>query len=171
MIKQVYTFPNSIFPDVQRITPLVKQNFNMSPFNSAQETSEFGGDRWQMELTFLDLTGDQRAEVSAFFTKMRVGGNFFFMKNHTNPNRGLYGGSAFRIAISSLQGNQLSIFTVQQSETGWAKAGDFISVNSELKMITEDVNTLGNSSVHSVEIWPPLRSTLSSGTVLRPPIQ
>jgi hypothetical protein len=54
-------------------------------------------------------------------------------------------------------GTQLVVWGWQESITGILKAGDFFSVNGELKMITQDANTdaLGRTTLH---FEPPLRS-------------
>lgn len=159
----VYQFPAGIYPDTQRLIPDIPgQELQESAFNGAQSVVDFGGDRWRLHMTFGDLTGEDRAKMMAFATKLRVARNAFICVNHTAPQRGAFSGTPL-VGLSSLGGSVLVVGNLG-TVASWALAGDFVSVNCELKMVLEDVGAVGG--VASLSIWPPFRSAPDSGTTV-----
>lgn len=158
----IYTFPSSVFPDTQRLVPDVPgQELQESDFNGAQSVVTYrGGERWRMHMAFGDLTGANRGKMTAFVTRLRVSRNAFLCVNHTAPQQGALTGTPL-VALSSLNGSVLVVGNLSDTAS-WALAGDFCSVNCELKMILEDTPVVSN--VASLPIWPPIRKIPASGT-------
>lgn len=159
---EVYTFPSSIFPDGQRLVPDVPgQKLEEGDFNGAQSVITFrGGERWRLHMTFGDLTGLDRGRMTAFATKLRVSRNAFLCVHHTAGQNGVLTGTPM-VGASSLNGSVLVVGNLADTAS-WALAGDFCSVNCELKMILEDTPVV--STIASLSIWPPLRQIPASGT-------
>lgn len=157
----VYAFPSSVYPDTQRLIPDVPgQELQESDFNSAQSVVTYrGGERWKLHMSFGDLTGALRGNMMAFATKLRVSRNAFLIVNHTAPQRGVLSGTPL-VGLSSLNGSTLVVGNLG-TVASWALAGDFVSVNCELKMVLEDVGAV--SGIASLSIWPPLRTVPASG--------
>lgn len=160
----IYTFPSSVFPDTQRLVPDVPgQELQESDFNGAQSVVTYrGGERWRLHMAIGDLTGANRGNMMAFATKLRVSRNAFLCVNHTAPQRGALSGTPL-VALSSLNGSTLVVGNLG-TVASWALAGDFCSVNCELKMILEDVGAV--SGIASLSIWPPLRTIPDSGATV-----
>lgn len=167
MTVEVLQFPAGIYPDVQRLTPDVGngQSVSESQFSGVQNVTTFrGAERWKLEMSFANLTGANRAVLSAFVARLRVSHNVFICVNHTAPQRGLLTGTP--LAVASLNGHYLNVTNLVASQTGWALAGDFCSVNSNLHMIVEDVGT-DASGVASLHVWPPLFGVPGSGDIVK----
>ena len=166
MTIEVVHFPADIYPSTQRLTPSVGagQSMDESPFSGAQTVTTYrGAERWLLDMSFEGLTGDDRADMMAFVARLRVSHNVFLCVQHTAPQRGAYGGTPR--AVGSLGGQHLNIYGASNSVSSWARNGDFISVNSQLKMILGDYGTNG-SGVASLFVWPPFYDSPSSGALI-----
>jgi hypothetical protein len=159
-------FPEGIYPDVQRLTGEAPgQELQESEWTGAQNVVDFVGyERWKLSMTFADLVEDPRATMKAFVTKLRVSRNSFVVVNHTAPQRGVLSGTpmahatpsgASALTLGNLAGGNVS---------SWAREGDFVSVNCELKMVLQDAGVVSN--VVSLQIWPPVRMAVVSGTIV-----
>ena len=159
----VPTFPADIFPDTQQLGPISAQKVFGSPFNSAMQVVNYpGGERWSLTMQFSALTVRDRARMMGFCSRLRGSRNTFLAVNHTAAQRGGLQGAPL-VAVESVSGSILTIVTPGNTNiSSWARAGDFVSVNSELKMVLDDVGTDG-SDVASLNIWPPIRTTPDSG--------
>lgn len=175
MTLEVLTFPTSIYPSSQRLVPDVGegQQLHESPFVGAQSVTTFrGAERWRLELGFEGLTGADRAEMMAFVTRLRVSHNVFLCPNHSAPQRGsAVNSSANAHAINEDVSGGSSYVKIwwqgalsDPTGTSPLKAGDFFSVNSELKMLLRDAAPADVADVSSVHFWPPLFSSVTSGT-------
>jgi hypothetical protein len=139
------------------------QSVSESPFSGAQNVvTMWGSERWRFEATYSDLTGADRAEMQAFIVRLRVSRNVFLLANPTANNRGVLSGTP-QVGVASLAGMSMVMYGGPNNVSSWACAGDFIAVNSMLKMVTQNVGTNG-SGVASLEVWPPLFKAPASGT-------
>lgn len=167
MTIEVLTWPQSLFPTMQRLTPDVGDGQQMlqSPFIGAQTVNTFrGSERWRLELQLDDLTGALRAKAQAFVTRLRVSHNVFICVNHTAPQRGVLTGTPL-VNAGSYGGQNLNVYNLANNVSSWACDGDFISVNSQLKMVLGDVGTSAGG-VASLFVWPPLYDVPASGTIV-----
>lgn len=175
MTTEVIHFPAGIYPSVQRLSPDVGpgQSVTESPFTGAQTVNTFrGAERWRLELQLEDLTGDDRAEMMAFVTRLRVAHNTFIIINHTNPQRGqafLWAtANCFQMNTNSTGSSHGRIWFANAGVSPTSlipfKAGDFFSVNSMLKMTLVDMPPLDGGHIGSVYFWPPLFANVTSGT-------
>jgi len=166
MTVETVHFPADVLPYTQRLTPDVGpgQILTEDGFSGAQSVVTFhGAERWRLEMAFADLTDDDRAEMSAFVTRLRVAHNVFLCVNHTAPQRGVLSGSPR--ALGSLSGQRLNVYNLTGNVASWARAGDFLSVNSQLKMVLEDAGTSAGG-VASLYVWPPLYDIPNCNTVV-----
>lgn len=158
MTIEVITFPAGIYPTNQRLTPDVGpgQQFSESAFIGAQSVVTYrGAERWKLDLQFDDLTGADRADMMAFVTRLRVSHNVFLVINHTAPQRGNLNGGAVN---SGTAGQYLILKDLAGNVSSWARTGDFIAVNSMLKMVLQDAGSNG-PGVASLQVWPPFYGT------------
>ena len=167
MTIEVLAIPTGVLPAVQRLTPDVGdgQQLLQSPFIGAQTVNTArGSERWKLELQFDDLTGANRAKMNAFVTRLRVSHNVFLCVNHTAPQRGVLTGTPL-VNAGSYGGQNLNVYNLTPNVNSWACDGDFISVNSQLKMVLGDVGTSAGG-VASLFVWPPLYDVPASGTIV-----
>lgn len=179
MTVEVIHFPSGIYPEQQILVPDrgPGQTLGQSPFIGAQTvTTMRGAERWRLEMSWSGLTGADRAELTAMVTRLRISHNTFLCVQHTNPKRGdaylttwtPINNSFQVLGIASGGVQNLRIWfagnAVSPTSSTPLKAGDYFSVNSELKMQLVDMPPLNSSGVGSAYFWPPLFTTVSCGT-------
>jgi hypothetical protein len=161
-------FPASYYPDTLTLTPTVSENRGTSPLTgSTQRIRQPGAAAWNLEMTFTNRYGAERAELMAFFTKLRVGNQGFLMQIR-EPRRGQQVGSDTIIAVSSQTGSVLRVFNDGISAVhSQFRSGDYLTVNShELKMVLNDVRANSSSNISSLQIYPPIRTVPTSGDAI-----
>lgn len=123
------------------------------------------GSRWRLDVTLPAMDRRQMADWQAFFLQLEGSVNTFygFDPDAKNP-RGNVTGSTPLVKNGSQTGSSLTT-------DGWAastlvlKAGDYFSVNSELKMVTADVTSDGSGNA-TVNFKPALRNSPSDNAPL-----
>lgn len=128
-----------------------------SPLDLSIQQQEFIGARWGMILEYNTFTEGDANALKAFLVKMRGGANVVELYNFERPKpQGVaIGAPTIKVVGAGQTGTTLNT-------NGWAtgshvKAGDFFSVNGELKMIVTDAAESANSL--TVEFEPPLRAS------------
>jgi len=150
-----YAFPD-IEPSRSQIQLLSNTTRFVSPFTGFVQTLDRGGERWLMTLSFQNLTGDDRAVITAFGTRLNGSQHRFTLKNHGANNRGAFGGTPL-VAGADQLGASINIDGATSSVTNWIRAGDFFAVNGELKQCVSDADSDGSGNV-TIEFRPRLRS-------------
>ena len=117
-----------------------------SPFSYAQQIHDFGGGRWESEVTLAPLTYEQSKPVQAFLIGLEGRKGTFTMAHplHTAT-------MSATLATGSAGDDDLSF---NQEVT----AGTYFSIADKLYMATE-------TGTSSVNIQPPLRANASSASV------
>lgn len=151
----VYAFP-SVTPNVSSIELASNTKIHLSPITGAIQTVDRGGERWVFSLNFVNLTGANRAVMQAFLVKLNGQQHRFTLHNHAENQRGAFGGTPL-VEGGSQTGVSLNIDGVSNSVTNWIRAGDWFSVNSELKQCVDDTNSDGTGDV-VVTFRPRLRT-------------
>ena len=131
-----------------------------SPLTQAVQTLDRGGEHLFVTLTYNSLQTADRALLIGFLAKIngmqhRVTLPFFGI-----DNQGAFGGTPL-VAGAAQTGNTLNIDGCSTGITGWIKAGDFFSVNGELKICTADANSSSASpggGTATISFSPRLRS-------------
>ena len=150
-----YAFP-SITPNASSIQLASNTSIFQSPLNGAIQTTDRGGERWVLNLQFMNLTGGNRAVLTAFLAKLNGQQHRFTMKNHAENNRGAFGGTPL-VAGAAQTGKSLDIDGCSLTVTNWIRAGDWFGVNGELKMAVDDVSSDG-SGLATLTFIPRLRA-------------
>lgn len=144
---------------------IVRSNFGLvsntrkfiSPFNGATQTIELMGARWKASYTTAPMTVAQAAELKAFLVKLRGSANTFYAYDpDAKTGRGTLTGTPL-VKGGGQTGNSLLIDGATTGVTGWIKAGDYFTVNGELKMCIADANSNGSGEV-TITFEPSLRS-------------
>ena len=156
------TFPRT-FPTVNGSSIIEKMTIRQvnavavqqSPYTYQQQIQDFGGQRWEAEVTIRPLAHAEALAFQGFLASLQGQKNTFKMGNPIATSN-----NADTDIVSN--GNQSAgdstfAFTCQTGHT--ASAGQFFSINDRLYMFLEDVS--GNNTR---DITPPLREDVSNQT-------
>lgn len=142
----------------------------VSPLSGAVQTVEMPGARWRAVFTLSALDATDSAALRAFLVQLRGQSGRFYLYNFARQApMGVATGSA-SVDGSGQTGTTLATTGWTINQTGILKAGDFIGVNGELKMVVADCNSNASGQA-TVTFEPPLRSSPPGGssiTVTRP---
>lgn len=129
-----------------------------SPVNRAVQRRERAGARWRMTLTLRPMHREDAAKWIAFLLKLRgMTETFYASDPDWQVNRGPGTGNPL-VRGAGQTGNTLLIDGCTPSVTGWLRAGDYFSVNGELKRLTADANTSGSTQT-TLNFEPFLRNS------------
>lgn len=128
-----------------------------SPYTYKQQTHDFGGSRWEAEITIRPLTESEGKEFSAFLAALKGRKGTFTVGNplHTAT-------TPSDIDTSSLKSKGSTNIVLDNASATPLAAGDHFSINNKLYMALEAV--AGNSTSTTIDITPPLREDVSGGT-------
>lgn len=161
------TFPLT-FPDVTPASASFRivrsTSSSVSPFTFRQQVYNFGGERWEGNVTFPPMTSANAANLQAFFLEMQGSYGTFL---YGDPNylaqgaRGLATGSPL-VKGAAQTGNTLIVDGLANNLTGWLLKGDYIQIgagtSARLYQVAADVNTNGSGEA-TLTIYPALRSS------------
>jgi hypothetical protein len=136
-----------------------------SPLNGTMQTLELPGARWRASFTFQNLAEADAAKLQAFLVSLRGQAGRFYLYNFARPKPNGVGTGTPRVNGAGQSGGTLLTDGWTASQTGILKAGDFIGVNGELKMVTADVNSDGSGNA-TLSIEPPLRSSPADNSAI-----
>jgi len=137
----------------------------ISPLSNVIQIAELTGSRWYATYSLPPMTKAEALEYIGFLNKLqgRVHSLFGYDPSHRTPS-GTYAGSTLLINGASQTGVSLTTDGAQAS-TMVLKAGDFFSVNSELKMVTTNATSDGSGNL-TINFVPSLRSSPSDNASL-----
>jgi len=136
-----------------------------SPLSNSIQVSELTGARWYATFNLPPMKKDNALEYIGFLQRLqgRVHSFSGYDPNHRSPS-GTYGSSTLLVNGASQTGTSL-ITDGAQASTLVLKAGDFFSVNSELKMVTANATSDGSGNL-TINFVPSLRSSPSDNAGL-----
>ena len=159
----VFAFP-SIIPSSSSFELVTNTKTFRSPITNSVQTSSRQGSLWKVEMSFNNLHGSERAEMQAFLAKLNGQEHRFTLHDHSYARRGI-GIGTLTINGAGQSGANLVCVTTAAATTGYVKAGDYVSFNNELHMVTTDANSDGSGNI-TIQIAPPIRKpTINAGTV------
>lgn len=127
-----------------------------SPLSGSVQTVEMPGARWKASFMLENLTEADSALLQATLVQLRGRSGRIALHNFARAQpRGTLTGTPLVMGASQT-GNALIIDDCAVGAT--LKAGDFIGVNSELKMVVADATANGSGQM-TLTIEPPLRSS------------
>lgn len=136
-----------------------------SPVNRAVQRRERSGARWRMTLTLRAMNQADAAKWIAFFLKLRgMSQTFCAFDPDWAVNRGPGTGDPL-VKGAGQTGNTLLIDGCTAGVAGWLRAGDYFSVNGELKRLTEDASTDGSGET-TLTFEPFLRNSPTDNAVV-----
>tara|TARA_R110002096_G_scaffold94672_3_gene213017 strand:- start:1328 stop:1915 length:588 start_codon:yes stop_codon:yes gene_type:complete len=129
-----------------------------SPFTYKQQIISHGGQRWEASVTIPTVRRDLAAPWKAMLIALKGQTGTFLLGD---PDYATPQGTVSSCTLSGTAGVDEATVVM----TGTLKAGDYIQlgsgVNSKLHQVLQDQS--GNGTI---QIWPSLRSTYSSATVV-----
>lgn len=151
----VLEWPEDVCPSTLTWRPESNTKTFRSPFNGASQTVRFPGTRWLCTLTFSNLKDEKSRRIDALVASLD--GEYGRVKIRDWGREGRAPAGAPVVSDPNQTG-------VQLYSKGWTpgkvvlRTGDYLTVNNELKMVTEDVSS-NASGVAIIPIAPMLRSS------------
>lgn len=160
-----YNFP-SIRPSNQTFELVTNTKTFRSPLSNAIQTVSRKGSYWKTTMVFNNLSGTERSELQAFIAKLD--GQTHRMRirdygavrygNAVSPQTPLVQGSG-------QTGSSLTVDGASANITDYFAAGDYISFNNELHIVTEGADSNVSGEVE-VFIAPPIRKVPADNTAV-----
>lgn len=158
-----YAFP-SITPYSSSLELVTNTKTFRSPLTNAVQTAQRKGSLWSAKLQFRNLGGAERAEMQAFLTKLNGQEHRFFLHDHSYVKRGA-GTGTLSVKGAGQTGSTLLCDGASLSVTNYLRAGDYVSFNNELHMVTEDADSDGLGDI-TLSLAPPIRKpTIDNGLI------
>lgn len=158
-----FSFP-SITPTTNTFELVSNTRTFQSPLTNAVQTTSRKGSLWKATLTFNNLVGADRKVMQAFLVGLNGQEHRFTLHDHSHTKRGA-GGGTLAVNGGSQSGSSLICDGATASVTNYLRAGDYISFNNELHMITADANSDSSGNI-TLSIAPPIRKTPPDDTVV-----
>jgi hypothetical protein len=153
-----YNFPN-ITPTRQSFELVTNTKKFQSPLSNAVQTVSRKGSYWKTTMTFSNLTGAQRSELQAFISKLDGQTHRMRIRDYGAVRYGTaIPPQTPRVVGSGQTGSTLIADGATPSQSSYFAAGDYISFNNELHMVTDDVESDASGGL-SIPIAPPIRKS------------
>lgn len=151
-----YNFPD-ITPTSQTFELVTNTKTFQSPLSNAIQTLSRKGSYWKTTMQFRNLTGEQRAELQAFIAKLDGKTHRMRIRDYGAVRYGNANAlTTPQVNGSGQTGSTLVANGAAANVTSYFAAGDYISFNNELHMVTDDVDADGSGNI-SIPLAPPIR--------------
>lgn len=155
------TFPDDILPASAMFGLQSNTESFVSPLNRATQTVERPGALWKARLTFTTMSLQQQRSLKALLSSLNGMAGRIYLWPHDSPGSALY---------SPLVNGTMTDFKVLPTKSWPAstlvmRAGEYLEVNGELKMVTADVTSDG-SGLASVSVAPPFRKAPANNAAI-----
>lgn len=158
----IKNFPD-ISPDAGATFGIQSNNTEFrSALNNNVQHQAMPGDRWSGTMGFSNRAPEQAQKIKAFLTSLGGSRGRFYLTPPDAYQNGTLSGTPTVDGAVAINSEILPTAGWDISQSELIKAGDYVEVNGELKMITEDA--VSDSSGDSILfISPPLREALAGG--------
>jgi len=159
----IYTWPSTLIPNQMTLRYLAVNKVFRSPLNGNMQTASRPGSWLAFDIVLSTLTNAQRSELQGFLAKLDGQLNYFTMPYYGHVNLGALGGTP---VVNGAGQTGASIAT-----SGWPnntlvlKRGDVVGIGTELKIITDDVNSDGTGHA-TLPIRPSQRNAPTNGSAI-----
>jgi hypothetical protein len=151
-----YDFPD-ITPTTQTFELVTNTKTFKSPLSNAIQTVSRQGSHWKTTMRFSNLTGSERSALQAFIAKLDGQTNRMRIRDYGAVRSGAAtSGDTLLVNGAGQSGSTINLDGATFSVTGYLKAGDYISFNNELHMVTSDADSDAGGEL-AVTISPPIR--------------
>lgn len=152
-----YNFPN-ITPTRQSFELVTNTKTFKSPLSGAIQTVSRKGSYWKTTMTFSNLTGAQRSVLQAFISKLDGQTHRMRIRDYGSVRYGNASSGSPVVKGASQTGSTLLADGASLSTSAYFAAGDYISFNNELHMVTADVDSDGSGNL-AIPLAPPIRKS------------
>lgn len=135
-----------------------KTQTHESPLSGQTQTLELPGAKWKATLIITELSQSDARSFFAFLAKLRGRAGTFNLWDHSHPTPAGVASGTPVVYGAGQTGSQLLTNGWAINTTDILKAGDYIQVGTELKIVVADADSDG-SGVATLEIEPPWRSS------------
>ena len=129
----------------------------ISALTGAITTISRPGERWELDITWRNVSATPLRSLIAFFMKLNGPEHRVQFKEYGHTQRGTYGGTPL-VKGASQTGRDLVCDAASNSITNWTRAGDFISFDNQARMVLADANSDGSGNV-TIKIAPAIRTS------------
>ncbi len=129
----------------------------ISTLTGAMQTAVRPGERWEITAEWVNLHGDERADILAFFMRLNGTEHRVRIPEFNYTRRGAGGGSPI-VNGTGQTGSTININGADASVTNWLRAGDFVVFDDHARMVTADVDTNG-SGFATIPVMPKIRTS------------
>ena len=138
----------------------------VSPWNFKHYPQDWGGERWEITIDFLDVRHAASGTLESFLLKTRLASQAFRLGD---PARSLPHGSApgtpVVSGVATAGSSSLSTSGWTASTPGILKAGDYIQIADDLHFILEDADSDGSGNA-TLQLCPRLRRAHADTTAI-----
>lgn len=161
----IKNFPN-VNPDANATFGLESNTseFRSVLSNDVQHMS-LPGDRWVGSVSFTNRTRSEANKVKAFKASLGGSAGRFYFTPVDAYQAGTMGGSGVIDGAVASGASSLPTSGWTADQDTLFEAGDYLEVNGELKMVTDDVTSDGTGAAN-IPIAPPLRRALAGGEAI-----
>ena len=152
-----YNFPN-ITPTNQTFELVTNTKMFQSPLSNAVQTVSRKGSYWKTTMVFNNLSGAQRSELQAFIAKLDGQTHRMRIRDYGFVRYGSASSGSPVVKGASQTGSTLLADGASLSTSSYFAAGDYVSFNNELHMVTADVDSDASGNL-SIPLAPPIRKS------------
>jgi len=160
-----FAFPSGISPS--NMTWSLRSNTQVftSPTTGVSQTAEAPGAAWSVQMVFRPLTEDDARTLIAFLVGLRGMANRLTLHDHSlTAPRGIATGTPL-VKGAAQTGGTINTDGWTINATGILKAGDWVGIGGELKMIRADVNSDASGNA-ALLVEPPQRSSPADNSAI-----
>ena len=158
------TWPTNLKPNSQQFFPVFTTRKFNSPFTGSSQTMEYPSCSWNCQLAFKNLDRTELRQLETFLIQLRGAAGRFRIGDHANAEPlGLAGGKPV-VDGASQNGGTLKIKGCTQNKN-FLLAGDYITVNNELKRLIADANA-DSTGKTTLRFEPNLRRSPANGAAV-----
>lgn len=158
-MSEILEWPEQLLPSSMNLSLSSNRKKFTSPFTGSSQQISYPGSRWEIKVSFDSLNDDEARELETLIFRMDAGGRIKLRDFGREPKQ-----IENVIVFGSDQVGYVFTTSGWQSNVNLAmRKGDYITVNDELKMLTEDVSTAINGTA-ALHITPMLRSSPTNGS-------
>jgi hypothetical protein len=153
-----------VMPSEIELQPLSNTAINESPVNRSTETLELSGARLEGYISWDNLNDEQEKQLQGWLASLRGAAGRFTMPHYRylKPAGAVTGNPI--VSANNQYGGSIAIKQLAPNITGF-KIGDWVSINSELKIVTETCISNGMGQAQLI-FEPPLRKVVNQGVAI-----
>ncbi len=153
-----------VTPSEMQLFPMSNTAINESPTNKSTETLEMAGARWEGFIQFNNINEKEEKLLQAWLAGLRGAAGRFKMPHYKylSPEGEISGAPV--IGANNQHGGKLALSNVPVNKKIFV-AGDFVTINNELKVVREDCHSNGLGKAE-LKVEPPMRQVVNQGEVV-----